>query len=71
MKWINTEEDRLPEDGSYVLVGFQFGVGIAQYINGEWDTVGANRRHYIFTNKEKLYSSCQPLYWMPLPEAPQ
>ena len=68
MEWISVEEDGYPEDGQYVLISYEFGVGIAQFIDGDWDTVGANRRHYIFTDKEKVYSSAHVQYWMPLPK---
>ena len=71
MEWKDINIDGYPEEGSYVLIAYDFGVGIAQYVDGDWDTVGANRRHYIFTNKEKVYSSAHAQYWMPLPKPPK
>lgn len=69
-EWISINEKK-PEDGHYVIIGYHFGVGIAQWAGDEWDTVGSNHKHYIFTDKQKVFSSCQAEYWMPLPDMPK
>lgn len=71
MQWKNVNIDGYPEDGEYVLIGFDFGIAIGQFIDEDWDTVGTNRKHFVFTKKEKLFSSCHPQYWMPLPKPPK
>lgn len=70
MKWISVE-DKLPENGHFVLIAYEFGIGIARFVDGDWDTVGKNRKHYIFTDKEKVHSSANPQHWMPLPKFPK
>jgi len=66
-EWI-CSDDRHPDEGTYVLFSTGNFVGIAYFIDGDWDTVGANRRHYMFSAKEKAYSAARPQYWMPLPK---
>lgn len=66
MHW-NCIFDTSPSEGEYVLIDLDGFVGIAQWIDGDWDTVGANRKHFIFAKHKKLYSSAQPEYWAPLP----
>lgn len=70
MEWKNVDIDGYPEDKEYVLIAYEFGVGIAQFIDGDWDSVGSNRKHFIFSKNTKFYTSAQPRYWMPLPDAP-
>jgi hypothetical protein len=71
MNWKNVSVDGYPPNGTFVLIAYEFGIGIAQFVDDDWDTVGANRKHYIFTDKGKVYSSASPLYWMPLPKPPE
>jgi hypothetical protein len=68
MKWIEilTIED-LPDEGVYVLVKFDDDyVGISAILDEEWVIVGRNK-HPIYKNNEKLFTSCDPHSWMPLP----
>ncbi len=69
-EWISLNcTENYPAEGEFVLVKFDDDfIGISSFSDDGWEISGKFRRP-IYRGKDKIFTSCDPQYWMPLPES--